>query len=215
MFSNILFDSFFITMKNITNKTLLALFSFMALSACKKDKNSTDPTPTNTPLFREASLEYIANTPDKVTFFTLDEATNPYVFTWDKAEEKHSIIHFGLKSGVYLVAPHDPFASLFFSDANYGVFFWPQPKKGLTFDSGAVNDINFDTITKSEIDEKVPNAGFGGNNVTNIQIQQGKLIRFVFIDSNNVLKYKGYIKVTAAVDANPTTATLQVKYIAK
>ena len=201
-------------MKNLITKTLLALLFFITLSACKK--GDKDPTPSV--LSRDFSLAY-TNASDwtQVSFATLKEDVGSTAYNWADAKANSAIVHFGLGSFLGITsfyAPDDQAASIIFSGNVNGVVNWPV-RKGLTFDSGAVNNLDFDALTKENIDSSVPDAGFGNLDGTKIQIQQGKIIRFIYRDTNNVLKYKGYMKVTAIGNGIPKTASVTVKYIAK
>lgn len=211
-------------MRDLTTKTLLALSFIIIFGACKKDSNSSggsDPVPATPPLSRDLSLKYNGTSDDsQESFGTLKEDANPTIFNWAGGKANPKIIHFGL--GVDLgqlafYAPHDVNAKdIFLGLPGFnGIPFWLQPLKGLTFDSGAAPNVDFANLTKESIDANVPDVGFGGSNATKIQIQQGKIIRFIFRDSNDVLKYKGYMSITAAVNGNPKTASVTVKYIAK
>lgn len=202
-------------------KYFFVLLSFvLILGSCKNEGGNSTPSPNIALLTRDnISLAYTTSTDwQQQSFATLDENTNPpYVFSWDQAKINSSIIHFGLTGASSLIAPDQQNAPLIYNDGfnntKYGVSYWTT-KKGLTFDSQVAN-VDFDALSGKIIDENVPDAGFGNFETLVISIQKDQIIRFIYRDTNNNLKYKGYIKVIATNNGNPKTASVTVKYIAK
>lgn len=199
--------------KKILPTVVLASF----LLSCKKDGD--EPIPATPPSVRTFSLTYASNEDEtQKSFATLDQSKNSFTFNWTEAQSNSTVIHFGFgESGGNLgfFSPTGNSAPMVYADKVVGVGQWAN-KVGVTFENGNAPNVNFEELTKEFIDGTIPDAGFGVNNsnseITNISV--GKVIRFIE-EENNVLKYKGYMKVKTLSNGNPKTVEVEVKYIKK
>ena len=185
-------------------------------SSCKKKEDDEIVLPP--PLTRQFQLQYTDNMTENVSFASLNENESPFSFSWADAKVKADKIHFGfIVSGniAGLMSPKDPFTAFFYQGPN-GVDTW-NTKLNTVFDGEAVPNINFDALTQADIEAGVPDSGFGGNfSLSNISIQKDQIIRFIQKDANDVLRYKGYLRIQDLnLNINPKAVVVQVKYIKK
>lgn len=203
-------------MKNFFIKKILpAVILSSLLLACKKDEEAS--IPATSPKMRNFALTYTNNQDEnQQSFASLDESKNA-VFNWSIALNNSEFIHFGFgESGgsLGLFSPEGNSALAVYADGVFGVGQWMN-KVGVTFENGNAPNVNFDELTAEFIEGTVPDAGFGVNNNSEItNITAGQIIRFIE-EENNVLKYKGYMKVTSVNNGNPKSVSVQVKYIKK
>lgn len=194
---------------------IFPFFLIILVFACKK-KESETVVPD--PLTRQFQLQYTDQSTDNISFASLNENEISFTYSWADAKMKADRIHFGFVVGFVpgLISPKDMQAATLYTGAN-GVASWDaNVLAGVTFDGGAAPNVDFDALTIKDIDNGVPDSGFGGDDKTGIVISEGQIIRFVQKDIQNATKYKGYFRIgTINLLNDPKTVIVQTKYIKK
>lgn len=189
----------------------LFFLTFTVLFSCKKkDEDVVPPI-----LTRQLQLEYNNDSDDtKKSFATLKEDKEQFVFNWSQAMSEASIIHIAyckIFGDPYLTSPKNGEAS--YTGPN-GISNWGA-KTEIIFDN-VLSDVKFSSLTYDEVENSVPDAGFGLNNASTLLAQPGKTLRFIQKDANGKLIYKGYIKIETVDNINnPSKINMEVKYIKK